>query len=47
VNSKTDADTQVSQAIRHLTGEGVLKTDVTKRRGSEPLEMSVEVKDIK
>jgi hypothetical protein len=47
VNSKTDADTQVSQAIRHLTGEGVLKTDVTKRRGSKPLEMSVEVKDIK
>jgi hypothetical protein len=46
VNSQTEADTEISQAIRRLTSEGVLKTSVTKRRGAEPLEMKVTVKEI-
>jgi len=46
ITSEVEADTQVSQAIRKLTSQGILKTSVTKRRGSEPLEMNVTVKPI-
>jgi hypothetical protein len=46
VTDRAEADTEISQAIRTLTSEGVLETDVTKRRGAQPLEMQVSVKDI-
>jgi hypothetical protein len=46
ITSPTEADAQVSQAIRKLTSEGVFKTSVTKRRGNEPMEMSVTVEEI-
>jgi len=46
VQNENEAETEIGQAIRRLTSEGVLKTSVTKRRGAEPLEMKVTVKDI-
>jgi len=46
VETPNAAETEVSQAIRRLTSEGVLKTSVTKRRGAKPLEMKVTVKDV-
>jgi hypothetical protein len=46
IETPNEANVEVSQAIRKLTSEGVLKTKVTKRRGSEPIEMSVTVEDI-
>jgi len=46
VTTPAEADTQVSQAIRNLTNEGVFRTSVTKRRGNKPLEMEVTVEDI-
>ena len=46
IQTENEAETQVSQAIRQLTSEGVLKTSVTKRRGDEPLEMQVTVNEV-
>jgi hypothetical protein len=46
IQTANEAETEVSQAIRRLTSEGVLKTSVTKRRGAEPLEMQVTVKEV-
>jgi hypothetical protein len=46
VTTESEADTEVSQAIRRLTSEGVLKTSITKRRGEQPLEMHITVEDI-
>lgn len=46
VQSEAAADSEITQAIRKLTSEGVLKTSVTKRRGAQPLEMNVSVEDI-
>lgn len=46
ITSTSDAETQISQAIRKLTSEGIFRTSVTKRRGNKPLEMEVTVEDI-
>jgi hypothetical protein len=46
ITTPAEADTQISQAIRKLTSEGVFKTSVTKRRGNKPLEMKITVEDI-
>lgn len=46
IQTENEAETQVSQAIRSLTSEGVLKTSVTKRRGQDPLEMKVTVNEV-
>lgn len=46
VTTPAEADSEISGAIRKLTAEGIFKTSVTKRRGQEPLEMKVTVRDI-
>jgi hypothetical protein len=46
VQSRSEADKEVSKAIRQLTTDGVLQTSVTERRGSQPVEMRVTVNSV-
>jgi hypothetical protein len=46
VESVADAESEVENAMRTLTQEGIFKTSVTESRGGEPVAMRVSVEDV-
>jgi hypothetical protein len=46
VNSESDAETEIENALRTLTNEGVFKTSVLEQRGGQPLTMEITVADL-